>query len=281
MFPDCLYEHYHSLHQKIRRQFDLAANYLDVEGIHELRVEIKRLRAFFELLEFINPHFQAKQNFKKIRKLFKAAGGIRDLHVQQELVRFWSKKLQLELSEYYNFLKQTELARRPEFLSAAKKFDFKIFATNESLIRTFMQYLPADFVEGKTQNQLDALLKKLHELKNPAPATQVDFHQIRICLKAARYTLEVLLGCFQKSNLEPLNDHLREMHRALGKWHDEEVGLQSLDAFLQEQASVELFSRDSYLKFASALEEDKHKLLASFEEKWLEFCNLQNEWRLS
>ncbi|HEX9653781.1 MAG TPA: CHAD domain-containing protein [bacterium] len=274
MFPDCFYEHHNSLHQKIRRQFDLAATYFDVEGIHELRVEIKRLRAFFDLIEFINPNFQARKGYKKIRILFRAAGPIRDVHVQQELVRACSKKLALDLSEYYNFLKQKEMALRPGFAASCRKFDFTIFETTADTIRVFMQYLPAEFAQLKTQNQLHNLLQKLSDLKNPPEGNQVDFHQVRICLKAARYTLEVLQMCFQKGALDLLNAKLREMHQALGKWHDEEVGLQSLEAFLQEHDNVEFFSRDSYQFFAEELEEDKRGLLARFATKWNEFLDL-------
>jgi CHAD domain-containing protein len=264
MFPDCFYDHYDALHQKIRRHFDLAANYFDIEALHELRVEIKRLRAFFELIEFINPNFRANKNFKNIRKLFKAAGPLRDVHVQQETTRAWSKKLNLNLSEYYNFLKQKEMALRPEFSAAAKQFDFKVFDANADRLRNYLQYLPADFVESKTHSQLDGLLQKARDLKNPPGDAAIDFHQIRITTKAARYTLEVLLGCFQKKELEPLNAKLRELHQALGKWRDAEMAIQSLQAFLQE-AQIELFSRESYHTFEQGLQDEKTKQLAAFE----------------
>lgn len=274
MFPDCFYEHHNSLHQKIRRQFDRAANHFDVEAIHELRVEIKRLRAFLDLIEFVNPNFQAQKNYKKIRKLFRAAGPVRDVHVQQELARTWSKKLTLDLSEYYNFLKQKEMALRPEFAAAGAKFIFNIFEDNEVLLRAYLQYLPADFVEGKTQRQLDGLLQKLFELKKLDDSSQQNFHQIRIGLKAARYTLEVLQICFQKENLNALNNQLRLMHQALGKWHDEEVGLQSLDAFLQGQSGAQFFSNESYQLFTQNLRDDKSRLLDEFENRWKEFAEM-------
>ncbi len=271
MFPDCFYEHHNSLHQKIHRHFDLAAGHFEVEAIHDLRVEIKRLRAFFDLIEFINPNFQARQNYKKIRKLFKAAGPVRDVHVQQQVVRAWSKKLALDPSEYYNFLKQKEMTVRSEFADAAVKFNFVVFEKNAALMRTYLQFLPMDFVESKTHAQLDLLLQRLFDLRKSEDGSPQNFHEIRIGLKAARYTLEVLQICFQKEDLSPLNNQLRLMHQALGKWHDEEVGLESLEAFLQDQNAAQFFSKESYQLYAQNLRDDKSRLLDDFESRWKEF----------
>jgi CHAD domain-containing protein len=274
MFPDNFYEHHDHLHQKIRQHFELARQYFDVESLHQLRVEIKRLRAFFDLIAVINPNFHAKRQFKKIRKFFKAAGLLRDVHVQQELVRSWSLQNQLELSEYYNFLKQREMALRPQFLAAARQFDFDIFQTNEKLIRALMQYLPADYVEGKSKKQLDELIKKLHLLKSQPAETGVDFHQIRINAKAARYTLEIFQLCFPNERLNLLNAKLHEMHRALGKWHDAEVGLTWLESFLESQDAASFFSHDSYMRLQEGLANDKKMRLGEFENCWNEFANL-------
>ena len=87
MIFDCLGEYYKSQEQKIRQNFHLAVSTFDVESIHELRVEIKRLRAFFHLIGHINPVFHPEQDLQKILGLFKSAGKIRDIHVQQNMAR--------------------------------------------------------------------------------------------------------------------------------------------------------------------------------------------------
>ena len=58
MIFDCFGQYYKSQEQKIRQNFLLAVSNFDVESIHDLRVEIKRLRAFFHLIGYIKllPH---------------------------------------------------------------------------------------------------------------------------------------------------------------------------------------------------------------------------------
>ena len=118
MFQQCLLKYYTSRCQNIQGHFFNAANYFDPDGIHDLRVEIKQLRAFFRLIEWIAPKFSAKKNLRNFRKLFKAASDLRDIHVQQELTRKWAKDMEVFLSEYYNSLKQKELPARKKFLAA-------------------------------------------------------------------------------------------------------------------------------------------------------------------
>ena len=126
MILECFEDYYRSQQEKIERNYDLAVKFHDEDGIHDMRVEIKRLRAFFHLIQGVNPNFRTKPNLKKIQKLFKSAGTVRDIHVQLELVRKWMTKPDLELSEYYNFLKQKEVEVRQTFQASNKKFDFGI-----------------------------------------------------------------------------------------------------------------------------------------------------------
>jgi len=275
MFPDCFFEYYQSQYQKIKKNYILSIKYFDVEGIHDLRVEIKRLRAFFNLVEWINPNFQAKQDFKKIRKLFKAAGRIRDVHVQQALARRWIDKLNLDLSEYYNFLKQKEMEARPEFSVSCKKFDLSIFKTNGNRISKLIKILPGEYAQSKTEEQFRGLIDELIKFKNKENLMEEDYHQIRILSKAARYTLEILQRCFSKSRtLDELNEKLREVHQALGKWHDDDVGLQSLGSFMKDYAKQPFFNVNSYDEFSKKLLVEKESLLVTFEEKWNNFLGV-------
>jgi len=125
MTIDCFGAYYRAQEQKIRQHFLPAVSVFDEEGIHELRVDIKRLRAFFHLISHINPIFRPEKDMQKIQKLFKSAGQIRDIHVQQELARENISSLDLELSEYVNFLKEKEWKARKRFSKAGNKFDFQ------------------------------------------------------------------------------------------------------------------------------------------------------------
>ena len=64
------------------------------------------------------------------------------------------------------------------------------------------------------------------------------------------------------------------MHQALGKWHDDDVALASLDTFLLDYEGEALFRRGDYFKLIQGLEREKQKLLRDFELAWQAFLKL-------
>jgi CHAD domain-containing protein len=255
MYPECLWTYYGNLQRIVEENYNLAVRFADVEGVHDMRVGIKRLRAYFNLIEWINPVFQAKQNLKPIRRLFKASGKVRDIHVQQELVRRWASELDLEMSEYYNFLKQKETEERKRFADfAKKKFDLKVFQLNWTLIQNVLSFISTEYIQFKSEERFNAQIEELVEFKEKENFIEDDYHAIRILSKEMRYTLEVLQTCFPPKNIwTQLNETLRKVHQALGRWHDDDVSLLFLDGFLLSYAGKSFFDRNSYIKYKKSL----------------------------
>lgn len=273
MYPECLWTYYGNLQRIVEENYNLAVRFADVEGVHDMRVGIKRLRAYFNLIEWINPVFQAKQNLKPIRRLFKASGKVRDIHVQQELIKRWVTELDLEMSEYYNFLKQKETEERKRFADfAKKKFDLKVFQSNWTLIQNVLSFISTEYIQFKSEERFNAQIEELIKFKEKENFVEDDYHAIRILSKETRYTLEVLQTCFSPKNIwTQLNETLRKVHQALGRWHDDDVSFLFLDGFLLSYAGKSFFDRNSYVKYKKSLVDDKMKQLAEFEQRWLDF----------
>jgi CHAD domain-containing protein len=273
MYPECLWTYYGNLQRIVEENYNLAVRFADVEGVHDMRVGIKRLRAYFNLIEWINPVFQAKQNIKPIRRLFKTAGKVRDIHVQQELLRRWATELDLEMSEYYNFLKQKEMEERKRFAdSVKKKFDPKVFRSNWTLIQNVLSFISTEYIQFKSEERFNSQIEELIKFKEKENFVEDDYHAIRILSKETRYTLEVLQTCFPPKNIwTQLNEALRKLHQSLGRWHDDDVSLLFLDGFLLSYAGKSFFDRNSYVKFKKTLADDKVKQLAEFEQRWMNF----------
>ena len=277
MIPKTFEKYYSAQTEKILTYYNLANKLCDVEGIHEMRVEIKRLRAFFNLAEWINPDFKKKKNFSKIRNLFKSAGRVRDIHVQQELTIAWMKKADLEISEYYNYLKQQELKKQSQFSKACNRFRTDEFEKNWHIIRDSLNILPENYIQFKSDERLHFLLENLIHYREKTGFIGDDYHKIRILSKETRYTLEILQTCYPEiSKFDVLNSKLRDLHRALGKWHDIEVGLFSIKDFIENYSAQSFFNRNSYDQFIQNLEQDKKKWLSKFEEHWKEFNEFLN-----
>ncbi|HUU52291.1 MAG TPA: CHAD domain-containing protein [Candidatus Heimdallarchaeota archaeon] len=273
MYPECLWTYYGNLQRIVEENYNLAVRFADVEGVHDMRVGIKRLRAYFNLIEWINPVFQAKQNLKPIRRLFKAAGKVRDIHVHQELLRRWATELDLEMSEYYNFLKQKETEERKRFADfAKKKIDLKVFQSNWILIQNVLAFISTEYIQYKSEERFKTQIEELIKFKEKENLGEEDYHSIRIHSKETRYTLEVLQTCFPPKSLwEKLNETLRKVHQALGRWHDNDVSLLFLDGFLLSYTDRSFFDRNSYVKFKKGLADDKVRQMAEFEQSWMDF----------
>lgn len=277
----CLFEIYAQHQRLIKSLFGSARKFCDVESIHNLRVEIKRLRALFNLIEWINPSFQARSELKELRKLFKAAGVIRDNHVQQELTAAWMKKRRFELSEYLNNLKFEEKEIRGGFSKACAGFNTRVFTEKWQNIRTSLAALPAEQVAIKAQERLRFMIDKLVSFRLKSDFLEEDFHQIRILSKETRYTLEIIRKCFSRGpSMQNIDDGIRKMHQALGKWHDDDMGLQFLDTFLLDYEGEALYRRNDYFKLIQSLEGEKKRLLSDFEKAWTAFLKLAAEHHL-
>ncbi len=276
MYPECLWTYYGNLQRIIEENYHLAVRFADVNGIHDMRVGIKRLRAYFNLIEWINPVFQAKQNMKPVRRLFKAAGRLRDIHVQQELVRRWASELDLEMSEYCNFLKQKEMEERKRFADfAKKKFDRKTFQSNRTLIQNVLSFISTEYIQYKSEERFNAQIEEMIAFKEKESFVEDDYHAIRILSKEARYTLEVLQTCFPPKDIwTQLNETLKKVHQALGRWHDDDVSLLFLDGFLTSYAEGPFFDRNSYIEYKKRLVNDKVMQLADFAQRWLDFLTV-------
>lgn len=277
MYPECLWTYYGNLQRIIEENYNLAVKYTDEDGVHDMRVAIKRMRAYFNLIEWINPVFQAKQTLKPIRRLFKSAGNVRDIHVQQGLVRKRASELGLEMSEYYNFLKQKEMDERMRFLPSAKKFNLGIFLKNWSLIKNSLSFISTEYIQYKAEERFSTQIEELVKFKRKEDFIEDDYHAIRILSKETRYTLEVLQECFPPKDIwEKLNESLRKVHQALGRWHDDDVALQFLDSFLLMYSGKRFYDRSSYTKYKRNLTNDKKRQLREFEQRWTEFLAIVN-----
>ena len=59
----------------------------DAGSFHDPRVEIKKLRALFELIDFCVKGFARKKSLKPLLGIFRQAGKVREIHVEDELIR--------------------------------------------------------------------------------------------------------------------------------------------------------------------------------------------------
>ncbi|MBF0210014.1 MAG: CHAD domain-containing protein [Desulfamplus sp.] len=250
-------DYYNERDVAVTKHFMRAAEIVDEESIHELRVEIKKTRAFLELIKGVTPYFDLKKAYSPIRTLFKMAAPIRDSQVLQTMTREYIAEvgLNVNISEYFNLLKQKEMAGKKDFIKLCKKFDLTIFKKNWASVEKALGSLSKSVrSEACYENRLItyskdyiiSLFGTLSDKQNQAELKEEDFHDIRILCKKSRYTLEILSSLFEPNSFELLNSSLKSIHQPLGHWHDTDEAINLLNRVLSYQSLRPLFCESSY-----------------------------------
>jgi CHAD domain-containing protein len=251
-----------------REQYAVASRFLLTEAIHDMRVSLKRLRTFFDLIEAVDPRFKAKWSFGPARRLFQAAGAVRNLQVLEARVRQASSGHGLDLSEFYNWLKEGELREGRAFRLACRRFDPAFFGSAWKKIAAGLEGLTFLRIRSASEARLTDLLAGLGEA-TPEPRTVRRLHFIRIRSKEARYTLEIVRGDgADDGDAAVIDKLLRGVHQPLGRWHDDEVVLAALREFRRDRAAGPLFSHKSFVEFSRLTKTSEAANLAEFETGW-------------
>ena len=104
-------------------KFKIVLASFDEDAIHKMRTSTKRLRALFQLLQFISTNkFKAKKQLKKIRTLFKHAGKIREIQIEKLVSSTFANRIDISIPEYQEYLTQCEHREIARFLKSIPKF---------------------------------------------------------------------------------------------------------------------------------------------------------------
>ncbi|OGG06752.1 MAG: hypothetical protein A3F83_16495 [Candidatus Glassbacteria bacterium RIFCSPLOWO2_12_FULL_58_11] len=205
----------------------LALERKEPEGIHQLRVENKRLKAFFCLLESINPALEAKKYFSGFRQLSKSGAAERDAFVQLELLNeLTADNRELELPGYREFIRQLEETGWNVFQQTAAAIKFQDFYKKAEAIDRALRNVTQKRAESRAMRRFEAMCNLLAGLKSSRSAADQVFHQIRIVSKEAYFTYQIIQNCFssyiEEEGKEPAL-FLKQTHQLLGRWHDCEI----------------------------------------------------------
>ena len=246
---------------------ELARSYHAVEGIHDLRVETKKLRAFLQLIGQISPTPVPRRHAKYIRRLFSVSGQARDLDIQQALlVRGLSRH---QVSEYFNYLKEQEFAIRPALQDAMVE---DVFVELKAIRRYVRECVTRVRPDVGRRRLIEATLQFALELRSLGSRKRVQgdqLHEVRKLAKTVRYCLDVVVVVAAGSRpLTSATKRLKAAYNHLGDWRDTEITLRGLEQFLKESNEESLYDRKAYSAFASDLKARRARDLKQFRRAW-------------
>jgi|SRR5688500_11352000 len=192
------------------------------ETFHQIRVEIKKIDAGFELINFCFKKFKMKTLFEPFNKVFDQAGKVRDLQIEKDLM-----KKHFFFNTLKDYRKQLTMQEQKE------KKSFSALITKSfigELKNTLDEALPfTKEVTGiKLSNFLDKKKQAIRNLLLKSELTPNEIHDLRIDLKAYYYLAK------NRSLAHNLYDSSKDtISPILGKWHDNYVAINHINNVLK------------------------------------------------
>lgn len=229
--------------------FDTKDN-CTIEIIHKLRLNIKRLRTIFKILEY---RMDKKIEFKvleMIDRLFLYSGKLRDIQVQILLLKTFQNEIGEEVDIFISIFKKEKKRIEKEVVRSLQIIDpFDIVLLNQRLDNS-IEALSDFSIETILQVKTVELFNQIKAIINSEP-NEKSLHRIRIMLKELIYTLSVIKKGKNKFRFNPsIVASLKNLQQKLGEWHDLKVLFNKVESIKVESA-----------KLAQIIEVDRNYLL--------------------
>ncbi len=190
------------------------------QTFHKLRVELKKLNALFEILEYCSPEFKNRKYFKPFKTLFQQAGRVRELHITEALLKtYFAENSLIQLSQYIAKQKKSEedafFSLTTKLIRSKLKKQFQLIEpyahlTTKKKIRRYLE---------KNKNSIEKILTEEN--------IKLDLvHAIRKRIKTYNYNRRIIDKDVLSKNITS-TDHLSDL---VGKWHDLQITLDYIQA---------------------------------------------------
>ena len=210
--------------ENVRRNYALALEQNDPEGIHDLRVELKYLKAFFRLVEAINPDFDARKRFRNFRKIARTTSSLRDSQVQLELVGKMGADSSLGITGFHRFIQKKENDHRNRFIGFSFSNPLEKLKKSRSAIKKALNNTDYGRAEMRAQGRFYNLRNRLVFLHREDDLRSEILHEVRMQTKETHYMLEIVQSSFHiLRDSEEFIVRISRVHKLLGKWHDLDV----------------------------------------------------------
>lgn len=219
------------------------------ETFHSLRVEIKKMNALFDLLNYCSKKFKRKKNYSPFKLIFKQAGRIRELQIEQSLLAEQPNSHLLQA--YYSHLKKLETKELKRFFAIVNKSFIR------KLKKRYNKIIPlVTKASGKRVDQyIDKKRRAITKLMCKTKFKKMQMHTFRKRLKTYLYNEKILICESQNQTLQNKNI----LSDLLGEWHDYEVVINHIKKGIKLNKTIS--SETKQLQVTKALLTSKRELL--------------------
>lgn len=270
---ETIHEYYLHQHRNIENYLELCLIHPEVELVHELRLCIKKLRAFHKLAEHLNlsnidEHIHIKH---RVTRLYNLAGQLRDTQVQVQMLNKFEEQTGISYHEFRGWLLRREKKKISRFNKKPQQLVPQ--ATAQSTHQKIANLL-AHANDETILNGAGMVLSELFEAGCDLAAGNIkspDLHRIRTITKRMKYIFNIMAHSYPDFKFNKISvEALRNIEVKAGDWHDNLVRVELLMRFLEKQKRSDDSEKFKYEKFLNAC---KAELDISFNETSQIVCN--------
>lgn len=259
-----IYDYYFQQHRNSEHFLEQCLEEAEPEAVHQLRLCIKKLRAFDKLagqlgLEEHETHMKLSL---RVRKMFKLAGQIRDIQVQINLLEKQDEQSGTshpELSAWMQ-LRAKKRIERLHSLHKKTKPDSEEKQDEKAAVEGVARLNDAAILSGANV-VLNRLFKKAGRLAT-GRINENDLHRVRKITKQIRYIINAIQSCFPDYTFERISiNSLKEIETVTGNWHDYLVRIELIERFIDKLSPTD---KSALLKYSKLTAQCKAELEASY-----------------
>ena len=236
----------------------------DIECVHKTRVTSRKIRAALPLFEPCFPSEKYKKWTKEIKKVTRLLGEARDLDVQIAYVKKYLKNINLTEKKYVNILLRDRVSSREAVQPLVTSGIDELKASN--VLETMGGFCGKVIAEKPNQifnpNQvikkaLWQICFRLDDFLSLEKYVHVEdanlkHHEMRICAKKLRYTMEFFAPLYTNKLKEEI-ETIKAYQDILGEKHDLEVWIDCLPKFIA-QTKAKADKKFDSAKFEQAIQ---------------------------
>jgi len=225
--------------KRMRAHVESFVKTADQEDLHQFRVQVKKLRALLVMMESTSKNARLKKDFKPIKKVFKEAGDIRSAFVNLELSdEYHFKTLEFEKQQNESIKHGTEA-----FVAKGAK-QLKKLRRSRHRIHKNVHQLKKKVITRFYEQNLNDVAAFFERIKFTD-----ELHECRKKIKFLLYNQKPAHKAIS-SKLQLDHDYLDKLQETLGKWHDNILALDLLEAAdnMDETARKSIRENDDRLK---------------------------------
>ncbi len=263
---DLIYIAYQKKIKSLKSHLEKIPGEYDIELIHRLRLDIKRIRVIYHLLEiFVPEKFNAESRYSYFRNLFKSTGLVREIQLEIKALDHYYASGDMLLPFKKHLLKEEKLARK-KMISAVKKIDIKKFRKIEKKIRKVCNKISSREFLDKTVAYILSEAGKIRNLLDSSEESGKT-HKIRQHLKSMGNVIVLIRPFFPGKKLEPISRKIKVIDNLIGSYHDHFILMTTLEKFIEnhDEADSEILS--SLKSFSQKMRNENNVLLKSLNPK--------------